>query len=265
MNMDKAGENYWSNVWESQTIPDSIDIEKNTLANHSNLSFHKEFYKFFKNEVTAGKSIIEIGCGNSVWLPYFNKVFKLNVVGLDYSEFGCKQAVKILEREGVNGQVFCADMFNPPTSLIGQFDYLISMGVIEHFDETDKVVEALKKFLKPGGVLITTLPNHTGLLGFFQRILNKPIYNIHKIIGKEDVENAILKNGLEVKYSSYILSLSLFINMEDRDNRLRYKAIRNLCAKALGLITKMVWFFEVKFFALPKSQFFSPAIIVIAK
>jgi cyclopropane fatty-acyl-phospholipid synthase-like methyltransferase len=98
-NVDKAGENYWSEVWERSTLPDPLDIDSKSLNSYPYRILDKLFRDIFKDIDTKGKKLLEIGCGNSVLLPYLAKEFGFEIYGIDYSKKGCKQSELILERD----------------------------------------------------------------------------------------------------------------------------------------------------------------------
>lgn len=100
--------------------------------------------------------------------------------GIDYSEKGCELARQNLELAGVSGDIYCSDLFCPPAELLGQFDVVVSFGLVEHFVETDRCVAALSRFVRPGGMLLTTSPNLAGAVGLLQRILGRDIYDKHR-------------------------------------------------------------------------------------
>jgi 2-polyprenyl-3-methyl-5-hydroxy-6-metoxy-1,4-benzoquinol methylase len=263
--VDKAGAEYWTQVWKNATLPPPINVDSKSLPNTVYHRYHQIFQKILNKIETKNKSILEVGCGNSVWLPYFAKHFGLKVSGLDYSEYGCETESAILKRDSVEGNIYHGDMFTPPDELLGKFDFVLSMGVIEHFSDTTNVVRTLAKFLKPGGMLITTLPNHTGVLGLLQKLFNKPVYDIHYIIDKSDVENAVTKAGLKLHHSQYAVSGGFMVNLEAKDKPLRFAIFRKMGAKVLVVITFAWWFINRSIFRLPENKTFSPAIINIAK
>ena len=262
---DKAGEEYWSSVWKNTDLPESLNPAEKKLNNHIVREYNRVFTKVLGNYDIKGKKILEVGCGNSVWLPYFAKAFNLIPSGLDYSEVGCGQEGRIFERDGVKGDVYCADMFNPPSELVGQFDIVLSMGVVEHFEDTSGAISALKKYLKPGGMIITTIPNNTGLLGWLQKIINRPIYDIHNIIDKDDLVKAHRDNGFEIVFQDYVVAFGLHVNLDEKDGPVKNLKLKKLVVKILSLISSIEWMFELCFFRLPSSKLFSPGVIVIGK
>lgn len=177
--MDRAGKQYWDALWETAHSGSRVEPAARDLNHYIDRKFHEFFCDTFRSIDTRGKSLLEIGCGNSSWLPYFAREFGFCIWGLDYSEQGCEQERLKLAAEGVVGEVVCADFFNPPALLLGAFDVVVSFGVVEHFDDTSACLAAFAKCLKPGGMLITNIPNMSGLIGKLQKLINRPVYDIH--------------------------------------------------------------------------------------
>src|SRR5207249_1623316 len=121
-NMDKAGKTDWDHVWERSTLPKAVNPRTGGLNNHVNRKFHEYFRRAFSALNTDGRKLLEIGCARSAWQPYFAREFGSAVCGLDYSELGCRLAREVLAREGVNGEIVCADFLSPPQTMIGAFD-----------------------------------------------------------------------------------------------------------------------------------------------
>src|SRR5574341_437658 len=53
--------------------------------------------------------LLEMGCGNSLWLPYFAKKLNYVVSGIDYTEDGCRLAEANLSAVGRQGDIYCRD------------------------------------------------------------------------------------------------------------------------------------------------------------
>ncbi len=262
---DKAGEQYWSQVWKQMELPPAINTTDHSLANHLNIAFHQTFQKFLSDFDLKGKQLLEVGCGNSVWLPYFAQQFGVIPNGLDYSEHGCKQAEAILKRENLNGKIYHADMFTPPAELKEQFDVVVSLGVVEHFSNTKAAIDALKFFLKPGGILLTSIPNHAGLLGWLQKTINRPVYDIHIILDKEMLVEAIESAGMKNLKSTYLPGCSFYVNMDIIDKKPAFYSFKKFLSKISGLKTKVFWAMEKVIGRIPPSKAFSAAILSVAE
>ena len=50
------------------------------------------------------------------------------------------------------------DLFNPPFE--EEFDVICLFDVLEHLSDEKQALECLKKMLKPGGLIILTVPAH---------------------------------------------------------------------------------------------------------
>ena len=258
--MDKAGKEYWDNTWKGNAIPKGVNPRHGGLPNYINRRFHEYFYQIFSNMNTQGKKVLEIGCARSIWLSYFSKEFCFNVCGIDYSQIGCQRAMQILSNEGVKGEIICSDFFSPPESMIEGFDAVISFGVVEHFQDTVECIAAFSKFLKPGGLLITNVPNLCGLNGLIQKIINRSIFDIHTPLDKKDLICAHEVNGLRIISCDYFLFMNLgVLNIENLKGSLFYKV-----ARLRSWVNEVVWIIERVIPALKPNRWSSPYINCVA-
>ena len=81
-------------------------------------------------------------------------------------------------------------MFKPLKSIKNKYDYIISFGVVEHFENTAKCLRSCAEFLKPGGTLITLIPNMPSLVGKIQKIIDKKVYDVHVPLTKKELSKA---------------------------------------------------------------------------
>lgn len=263
---DRAGKNYWEQSWEVHEITKFVDPRNSGLNNYTERCFHNYFCKVFSTTETQGLRLLEIGCARSIWLPYFAKQFGFKVYGIDYSELGCKQAKDILSSVNVEGEVICENFFTPPERLLNYFDVVVSFGVVEHFIDTTACIAAFAKFLKPGGMMINNIPNLIGVNGTLQKLINKPVFDIHVPLSLNDLKECHTRAGLEVLECNHFLSVSLGIvnlnglNPQKLSTRLKDVFYRNLCR-----ISKLVWAIEEHLFVFPETQLVSPYIMCTAK
>lgn len=263
--MDKAGKAYWDKSWSSSDVITAVDPNSKKLTNYVNRQFHEYFVSIFSNLDTKKMNLLEIGCAKSAWLPYFSKQFGFLVSGIDYSEIGCDQSVDILKRENVVGEIICSDFFNPPSRTLNKFDVVVSFGVAEHFTSLLECILAFSKFLKPNGIMITIIPNMTGLIGLFQKILNKEVYKIHNILDSDTIENTHKDAGLSIVLCNYYISTNFgVVNLNGlKKNLLWY--FKKILLGVLTRISMIVWLIEIKFGPIKTSPFFSPYIICFSE
>ena len=151
-----------------------------------------------------GQRLLEIGCGASRWLPYFAIEHGMQVSGVDYAPGGCALARQVLEKEGVAGDVLQLDALADNVALQQRFDVVFSYGVVEHFVETAHCVKAFTQYLKPGGLIVTTIPNVTGAIGSIQQRLERAIYDTHVPLDRDQLAAAHRAAGLHVVDSGYL-------------------------------------------------------------
>ena len=266
MKNDKAGKAYWDDVWADDVLPLPVDPSKTHIDNYVNVRFHEFFAQTFSRIDPRGKLLLEVGCANSSWLPYFSQQFDFKIHGLDYSEIGCEQSRNILSNAGIQGEVVCADFFSPPASLLGTFDVVITFGVVEHFTDTQSCIKALAKLLKPGGLLITIIPNMVGLIGRIEKTINRPVYDIHVPLDAESLTRVHKFLRLEVLQAGYFMSTHFgVLNLNGLNPRSLNWKIKNVFLKILLHISKLIWLFEGVFGQLMPNRLTSPYINCLAQ
>lgn len=62
-----------------------------------------------------------------------------------------------------------------------QFGMVFSVGLIEHFENTEDIIRKHLPFCKPGGRLLIILPNFTGLNGWVNKTFDLSNYQAHNI------------------------------------------------------------------------------------
>jgi SAM-dependent methyltransferase len=203
---ERVGKEYWDASWEAERgLPPAFDPQVGGIRGVFRRQLHAFFVDVLDDSRTDGGDLVEIGCGRSQLMPYFSKVLGFRVAGLDYSEVGCIKARRILERENVAGDIRHGDLFTYSFPLDRRFDVVFSFGLVEHFEDTSAVVRALARFARPGGVVLTLVPNMRGMVGLFQRLLNRRIYDIHVPLSPAALRAAHERAGLEVRRAGYLL------------------------------------------------------------
>jgi len=264
--MDKAGREYWNSAWKGSAVPGAVDPADLGPRNWVNRRFHRAFLELFDKSRASSTKLLEVGCAQSRWLPYFAKEFGFSITGLDYSPIGCEMARTILVRCGVVGEVVCADFFAPPDSMRGAFDVVVSFGVAEHFDDTAACIRAFASFLKPGGTLFTNIPNMCGLVGFLQRMFNRPVYDIHQPLDREELGKAHESAGLDVISCDYFIFNNFGVCSLNglRPNGASWIIKRSLIG-ALGRISMLAGFIEDRTCDLRPGRFASAHVNCVAR
>ena len=150
-------ESYWTTLWDGQ----QHKVRHLRWAYVANRQLAKLFHRALAN--FNHPTLIELGCADSLWLPYLAKNYDGECYGIDFSELGCQLAQRNLALAGVEGTILCKDIFTYTKTHIADFDFVYSMGLIEHFTSPQAVLEEMYSLLKPGGTMLTIIPNLRGM------------------------------------------------------------------------------------------------------
>jgi len=215
--VDKAGEQYWTEFWRERKLPPPIRVKDRGPR----AWFYREFHHLWRRHLPSPSDeairLLEIGCAQSRWLPYFAQEWGYAVAGLDYSELGCAQSRALLAREGVAGEVYHQDMFRPTPQQLEGFDLVFSNGVVEHFEDPAKVLRQMAAYVRPGGLVVTVVPNLTGWLGRLQSLVSPAVMATHRPLNREELARAHKAADLHLRFCNYLSFLHFsVVNPGDR-------------------------------------------------
>lgn len=263
---DVAGEAYWSEEWRSNFETRAEDERDRSWRNHTTRHFDALFAKYVPLATRAGAAplVTEIGCARSRWLPYFARRFGATVGGLDYSEIGCEQARIVLGANGFAGRIVQGDLFNPPAEMLGAADVVYSWGLVEHFEDTAGVMVALARFVRPGGLLITIIPNMAGAVGSVQKWMNEAVYNIHVPVDRERLAAGTAGLDGESMCCDYFTSCNFWTVNLGKGEDVRPGFFKRFAYRCLTLITMAAWLLEMALRTrLPATRLLSPYIVSV--
>lgn len=116
-------------------------------------------FRFAKKHMPEAKSLFEVGCGTGFVLSRFKKEFPgTRLAGGEIHMSGLRAAKRRLG-EGV--QLLQIDARKLPFE--DEFDIVAAFDVIEHIEEDELVLARLNKALRPGGVIMLSVPQHMWL------------------------------------------------------------------------------------------------------
>lgn len=81
-----------------------------------------------------------------------------NIYGVDISENITRAAKNNFERQNLKSKFVVADILHLPFKS-NQFDYIYTMGTIEHNSYPEKSLSEISRILKPNGIAIVGVPN----------------------------------------------------------------------------------------------------------
>ncbi len=152
----------WEDYWEDK--PPGNKKKKTSLLVHEILDI---FDKRLPQK--QGLQVLEIGGGSGEYLLHLVKKFGYLAHSLDYSAKGNEQTVHSFSKARETVSVYERDLFASNQDL-PRFDLVFSLGLIEHFENTDLVVQKHLELVKPGGILLLGVPNYAGI---YEPVLKK--------------------------------------------------------------------------------------------
>lgn len=190
-NLDLAGKDYWDNMYAEQP---------ETRATWQPISYEFraiEWALLGEIERCKPESLLEVGCGNSTWLGYLAKRCGIpHIAGIDYAPEGCRLARKRLETEGVEGDICEMDIFDGEAEHPGQYDFVYSLGLVEHFVDLPDTLRALLSLVRPGGTLFTEIPNLNSVTGLASWAFYPSKFVKHVAYGKRDLVRTYKQLGM---------------------------------------------------------------------
>lgn len=169
----------------------------------SNLGHHYAYLLPVLNKILpsalSNKSlkILDLGCGNGSFTQYLSQK-GFQVIGLDPSESG----ITLAKRSFPNIEFIQGDIYHLPFDrLEGQFDYIISIDVIEHLYLPRIMPQVAKRCLKPHGKLIITTPYHGYLKNIALSVAGKFDHHVNPLWDGGHIKFFSVKTLTELLYS----------------------------------------------------------------
>ncbi len=238
---------FWVDYWERKN-----DLSVNIPSNYL---FHKELGSIIKQQ--GVEAAIELGGFPGYYAVFLKKYFQIDVTLLDYfvHEPVTNLLLKANNLKASDIHIIETDLFNYTPEL--RYDLVLSCGLIEHFNDTEDIINRHIAFLKPGGSLFITLPNFNAVNGWLQKTYDRENYDKHNISCMDPnlLAGICKKAGMEVIQSRYFGKFSVWL-----ENEKQKPVVTRLLKKTIWIagkiLTKIVPF---------ESKQLSPYIIIEAR
>lgn len=250
---------YWENGYrqrrEQYAIPDVNNFRQLPL---------RRVIELIESLNVEKKQILEVGAGDSdILLTLAERNAKdSKFIGLDYTETGCQLLKRRALKCDVDIDVVQADLFQPPESMISKFDIVYSFGLVEHFENLSDVLLSIHKFVKPGGNMVSIIPNMHGLMGWLTKKWNKDVYDVHNPHSLDSLRDGHLNVNSRIIDSGYICSSNFGVLSSCFSNG---NNIGENYYVWLSRLSKAAWWVESKTVDFPHTAFLSPYIFVVIK
>jgi len=186
---------YWETYYKAQHTDRSHIVKV--------CSFYNQFWDKLVVKKNTDKSLIEIGGYPGRYLAYLASEYGVKTTCLDYNSnvSQIEDAFKTMGVEDYN--IINADFTTyKPEEL---YDYVVSNGFIEHFENFDEILDLHCKYLKPGGKMLIMIPNKRYLrmiYGYLCDYENLKIHNL-KCMKLKVFRDFAKRNHLKINHLSY--------------------------------------------------------------
>jgi SAM-dependent methyltransferase len=162
---------------EDQTVSMSDSWYELTNLDHFWIQWRfKVLKKMCSQFIKPETRILEIGCGNGLVMKQFDTVMGITIDGCDLNKAAFQ------DMYDVSGNVYLYDIYDVNPELIGQYDIVIMLDVIEHIDDDLYFLKTALKYLKDNGLIVIGVPALQSLYSIYDKqIGHKRRYSIKQI------------------------------------------------------------------------------------
>ena len=254
-NVESAGQGgkpYWDGQWDQNRTRELIRL----------FPFRRIEVLLEQHFLPPGPwSVLELGCGGSVWLPYFAERGATEVAGIDYSPEGIRLAQLQCSVAGVDPTLVKADLRTRVDPFTGRFDRVFSYGTIEHFHDPEVVLRHACAYLKPSGVIFSLIPNIRLLIGLLSKWIHRQAYEQHYWIDLDRLKRVHEELSFETLFCGYRGTFDF-----DIINRSNLRGFRNwLFTAVVSKTNGLCWRTCNALRRYPETALFSPYLVYIGR
>ena len=139
-------------------MKDCLKKVNRILESEADPAFARRAKIIFENLELSGKEkVLEVGCGRGFYVKTLKEVWPgLQVTGVDLNPKYLEQAKEF--KGDLRVELRVADATDLPFA-DDTFDRIIASEVLEHIPNDEKAISEIFRVLKPGGIVMITVPN----------------------------------------------------------------------------------------------------------
>jgi SAM-dependent methyltransferase len=150
--------------WRGETVEENIA-----------LCPHQTIEPIFLSVLPKNGKILEAGCGLGRWVFYLRRK-GYDVTGIDRA----KDALRIVKAYDPSAPILDDDILHTKFPA-GSFEAVISLGVVEHFEDgPGEAFREVMRLLKPGGLFLVTVPTQN----LSRRLVANHLKNLKRFLGR---------------------------------------------------------------------------------
>lgn len=173
---------YWDKEWQSDSV------QRN----------YEELFSRILAHIPEDARVLDVGCGIGRLSRLMREKRKAVVTGLDFSPWACEK----LRADGFDAIVSSLPAIPFPDA---HFDVAVATEVLEHLDEPEKTLREMARVIRPGGIIMISVPNDT--LHPFEELEHQQSFTRDKVakmlsrIGSVvEISTGKLLNGADVEF-----------------------------------------------------------------
>ena len=187
--------------WSSRSETNYLHWTRGEPKNQIQLAFqqHWSLFKQIMGPDFEGRRVLEVGCGRGSMSAFFaDNGFDCTL--LDISEHVIETARRIFEYHGLTARFDIGDALQLPYE-DGSFDVVVSIGLLEHFEDFATVISEQVRVLDQGGVFLGyVVPEHRDNIQLEYQWINDLL---KALVSQTEIESAAEKADI---YRSDLLS-----------------------------------------------------------
>lgn len=160
-------------------------------------------FKQLKNYLIEKPNILEIGCGNGIFLKQLKSQYQIIADGCDLNSYALEHLV-----DGVDGSIYLYDIFERNALMTEKYDLIFLLDVLEHITDTQPFLNAVSAHLKPGGILVVNVPAHSYMFSRYDKAIGHKRRYSRKLL-KQELESAGFSNLITYFWGMFLYPVVL--------------------------------------------------------